>query len=74
MLALGVDDIRSPEDHEAFLGIGKAIPILAHRASFLGCRLFVVSFFWPTGLSQETFEELTVLVEVFDRVGIVGGW
>ena len=62
------------EDHEAFLRIGKAIPILARHASFLGCCLFVISFFRPTGQSKETFEELTVLVEVFDGVGMVGAW
>ena len=28
----------------------------------------------PLCLSKETFEELTLLVEVFDRVGVVGAW
>ena len=72
MLALGADGVRAPEDHDAFLGVREAIPVLARRAFFLGCRLFVVSFFWPAGLSQETLEELVVLVEVFDGVGVVG--
>ena len=62
VLALGVDGIRSPEDHDAFLEIRKAVPILARHASFLGRCLFALSFFWATGLSQETLEELTVLV------------
>ena len=74
VLALGADGVGSPEDHDAFLGVGEAIPVLSRRASFLGCRLFVVSFFQPAGLSQEMFEELAVLVEVFDGVGVVGAW
>ena len=72
MLALGADGVGSPKDHDAFHGFGEATPILARRASFLGYRLFAVSFFRPTGLSLKTFEELTVLVEVFDGVGEVG--
>ena len=51
VLALGVDGIRSPEDHEAFLRIRKVIPILARHASFLGRCLLAFSFFWSTGLS-----------------------
>ena len=74
MLAFGPNGVGSTEDHDAFLRVGEAIPILAHRASFLGCRLFVISFFRPAGLSQETFKELIVLVEVFDGVGMVGAW
>ena len=74
MLALGVDGIGSLEVHDALLGVRKAIPILARRASFLGCCLLALSFFWPAGLSQEALEELTVLVEVFDGVGMVGAW
>ena len=74
MLAFGPDGIGSTEDHDAFLRVGEAVSVLAHRASFLGCRLFVISFFWPAGLSEQTFEELAVLVEVFDRVGMVGAW
>ena len=72
MLALGADGVRSLKDHGALLRVGEAVPVLTHRASFFGCRLFVVSFFWPASLSQETFEELAVLVEVFDGVGVVG--
>ena len=72
MLALGLDGIGSAEDHDAFVSVGETVSVLARRASFLGCRLFVVPFFWPTGLSYETFEELAVLVEVFDGVGVVG--
>ena len=74
MLALRVDGIGSPKDHDAFFGVGEAVPILACRACFLGCRLFAVSFFRPAGLSQEMFEKLAVLVEVFDGVGMVGAW
>ena len=74
MLALGPDGIGSTKDYDAFLRVREAISALACCASFLGCCLFVVSFFRPTGLSQETFEELIVLVEVFDGVGVVGAW
>ena len=74
MLALGVDGIGSPKDHDAFLEVGEAIPILARRASFLGCCLLALSFFRPAGLSQEALEELAVLVEVLDGVGVVGAW
>ena len=51
MLALGVDGIGALEDHDAFLKVKKTIPILARRASFLGCCLLALSFFWPTDLS-----------------------
>ena len=51
VLALGVDGVGSPKDHEAFLGIRKAIPILARHASFLGHCLLALSFFWSTVLS-----------------------
>ena len=74
VLALRADDIGSPEDYDAFLGVGETFPILACRASLLGCRPSVVSFFWATDLSQEMFEELAVLVEVFNGVGMVGAW
>ena len=60
--------------HEAFLGIGKAIPILAHHASFLGRYLLALSFFWSIGLSQKALEEFAVLVEVLDGIGMVGAW
>ena len=62
----------SSKDHEAFLGIGKAVPILARHASFLGRYLLALSFFRPTGLSQEALEELAVLLEVLDGVSVVG--
>ena len=74
VLVLGPDGVGSTEDHDAFLRVGEAISILAHHASFLGCHLFVVSFFWLASLSEETFVELIVLVEVFDGVGVVGAW
>ena len=74
MLALGVDGIRSLGHHEAFLRIRKVIPILAHCASFLGCCLLALSFFWRAGLSQKALEEFAVLVEVLDGVGMVGAW
>ena len=74
MLAFGLDGVRSAEDHDAFLRVGETVSIVARRASFLGCCLLAFSFFRPAGLSQETFEELAVLVEVFDGVGVVGAW
>ena len=74
MLAFGVDDIGSPEDHDAFLGVREAVPILARHASFLGRCLLALSFFWSTGLSQKVLEEFIVLVEVLDGVGVVGAW
>ena len=39
---------------------------------FLGRYLLALSFLRPAGLSQKIFEELAVLVEVFDKVGMVG--
>ena len=63
-----------PEDHDSFLRVREVVSVLARHASFLGYRLFAVSFFWPTGLLQETFKELVALVEVFDRVDMVGAW
>ena len=74
MLALGVDGIRYPKYHEAFLGIRKAIPILARHTSFLGRCLLALSFFRSAGLSQKALEEFAVLVEVLDGVGMVGTW
>ena len=72
VLALGVDSIGSPKDYDAFLGVRKAVAILAHRASFLGCCLLALSFFRPIGQLQEALEELVVLVEVLDGIGVVG--
>ena len=74
VLALGVDSVESPKDHEAFLGVREAIFILARRASFLGLLLLAFLFLWLGGLSQEVLEELAVLVEVFDGIGVVGVW
>ena len=51
VLALGVDGIGSPKDHEAFLGVGEAIIILAHHASFLGRLLLALPFLRLVGLS-----------------------
>ena len=51
VLALGVDGIGSPKDHEAFLGVREAIIILAHHASFLGLLLLALSFFRLASLS-----------------------
>ena len=51
VLALGPDDVGSVEDHDAFFIVRETVSILARRASFLGCRLFVVPFFQPTSLS-----------------------
>ena len=66
MLAFSPDGVGPAEDHDALLRFGEAVFVLACHASFLGCRLFGVSLLWPAGLSEETFEELTFLVEVFD--------
>ena len=74
MQALGVDGIRSLEDHEAFLGIRKVVPILARHASFLVRYLLALSLFRSTSLSQKALEEFAVLVEVLDGVGVVGAW
>jgi len=74
VLALGVDGIGAPEDHDAFFGVRKVVPLFAHRAFLLGCCLLAFSFFRPVGLSEEALEELVVLVEVLDRVGVVGAW
>ena len=65
VLALGVDGVGPPKDHEAFLGVGKAVFIL-------GRLLRAFPFLWLGGLLQETLEELAVLVEVFDGIGMVG--
>ena len=47
---------------------------MLHYAPFLG-RCFCAFFFlWPAGLSQKALEELAILVEVFDGVGMVGAW
>ena len=51
VLALGVDGVRSPKDHEAFLRVGEAVIILAHCASFLGCLLLAFPFLWLAGMS-----------------------
>ena len=72
VLAFHPDDVRSTEDHDTLLRFGEAISVLACRTSFLGCSLFAISLLWPAGLSEETFEELIVLVEVFDGVGMAG--
>ena len=72
MLAFCPDGVGPAEDHDALLRFGEAVSVLAYRTSFLGRRLFAVSLLWPAGLSEETFEKLTLLIEVFDGVGMVG--
>ena len=72
VLALGVDGIGSPKDHEAFLRVEEAVIIPTRRTSFLGHCLLSLSFLWPTGVPQKALKELIVLVEVLDRVGVVG--
>ena len=72
MLAFSLDDIGPAEDHDALLRFRETVSVLACHASPLGCRLLAISLLWPAGLSEETFEELALLVEVFDRVGVVG--
>ena len=74
VLALTVDGVGSPKDHEAFLEVGEVIFILARRASLLGRVLLAFPFLWLSGLPQEALQELTVLVEVFDGIGMVGAW
>ena len=74
MLALGVDSVGSPKDHEAFLRVGEALIILVHRASFLGRLLLAFPFLWLGGLPHEALKELTIFVEVFDAIGMVGAW
>jgi hypothetical protein len=51
VLELGADGVGSSKDHDAFLRVEEVVPILARRASFLGCRLFAISFFRPISLS-----------------------
>ena len=72
VLSLGPDGIGSTEEHDAFVNVGETVPVLACHASFLDRRILAVYLLWPTGLSEETFEELVVLVEVFD--GGRRGW
>ena len=48
--------------------------MLARYAPFLGRCFFAFFFLRPTGLKQKPLEELAVLVEVFDRVVMVGAW
>ena len=74
MLSLGLDSVGSAKDHDTFISVGEVIYVFAYRTSLLGCCLFAVSLLWSAGLSEKTFEELTLLVEVFDRVGVVGAW
>ena len=51
MLTFSPNDVGPSEDHDALLGLGETVAVLACHASFLGYRLFVVSFFQPIGLS-----------------------
>ena len=74
MLAFGVDGIGSPKDHEAFIRVREAIFILTYHASFLGLLLLAFLFLWLSGLPQEALEELAVLIEVLDGIGVVGAW
>ena len=69
-----MDGVGSPKDHEAFLRVGEAVSILTHHASLLGHVLLAIPFLWLAGLPQEVLKELAVLVEVLDRVGVVGAW
>ena len=74
MLALGVDSIGSPKDHEAFLGVRGAIIILARHASFLGYLLLAFPFLRLADVPQKALEKLAVLVEVLDEVDVVCAW
>ena len=74
MLALRVDGVGSPKDHEAFIEVREVVSILTHHASLLGYLLLAFPFLWLGGLPQEALEDLAVLVEVFDGIGVVGAW
>jgi len=74
MLAFGPDGVGPAEDHDALLRFRETISILAYRATPPDYQLLAVPLLWRAGLSEETFEELTLLVEVFDGVGVVGAW
>ena len=74
MLAFGPDGVRPTEDHDALLRFRETISVLACRASLLVYRLLAISLLWSAGLSEEMFEELALLVEVFDRAGVVQAW
>ena len=50
VLELRVDGVRSPKDHEAFLGVREAVITLALCASFLHCLLLAFPFLWLVGL------------------------
>ena len=73
MLAFSLDGVGPTEDHDALLRFRETVPILAYHATPLDYQLLAVSLLWHAGLSEETFEELALLVEVFDRVGMIGG-
>ena len=50
------------------------VRILARYTPFLGRCLFAFFFLWPASLPQKALEELTVHVEVFYGVVMVGAW
>ena len=74
MLEFGPDGVRPAEDHDALFRFRETIPILACHATPPNCRLLAVPLLWRAGLSEEMFEELALLVEVFDRIGMIGAW
>ena len=53
VLVLGVDSVGSPKEHEAFLGVGEAVFILAYHASFHGLLLLAFPFPRLGGLPQK---------------------
>jgi len=63
-----------PPKIKAFLRVREAIFILACRASFRGHLILAFLFLWLGSLPQEALEELIVLVEVFDGIGVIGAW
>ena len=45
---------------------------LARYAPFFVCCLFAFFFDWPARLPQQALEELAILVEMVDRIVVVG--
>ena len=72
MLVFSPDGIGPADDHDALFRFGETISVLACCASILGCRLLAISLLCLASLLEETFEELALLVEVFDGIGVIG--
>lgn len=50
MLALGAVNVGAPEDHEAGLGLGEVVSILACRVLLAGCLLLAPTLLHLAGL------------------------